>query len=175
MNKNAMTLSIPLLVIFTLLIVGASLFVFITQKGSIDKTINNAGFIEQIYERKILLDSYVQDIVSRASVGVNNEQEFIENAKKIISQDKIPVDLFIINKDNFIYFPEYPQIISQLKQENVQIITKDENKIINFSITFSIKDQFDGKETPYMLGLNKENKNVFSAVYTYKKSFEGVI
>jgi len=175
MNKNAMTLSIPLLVILTSLIVGASLFVFITQKGSIDKTINNVGFTEQIFERKVLLNNYIQDVVSRASVGVNNEQEFIENFKKIIKEDKIPVNLFIINKDNFVYFPEYNQIISQLKQENAQMIMSNNNKIINFGITLLIKDQFNGKETPYMLGLNKESKNVFSAVYSYKKSFEGVI
>lgn len=175
-DKSGSVIYIGLLVLFVLLIVSFALFYFSTNKADIQKTLYTAGFVGQIYERESVINIYLQEVFDKSAQGVGSEEEFILKAKNNFNNDKILVNIFVIDEKNNIYFPEYEQFITQLNKENVKIIEKNGNKFVRVSFIISIKDQLSGKENPYLLNNElKEYKNKFFAVYTYNKVFESKI
>ncbi|MEK6890765.1 MAG: hypothetical protein AABX03_01375 [Nanoarchaeota archaeon] len=169
-GKKGMTISIGFLVLLTLLLVGASLFLFVTEKSKINRTVNSVGFASQVAEREVLLNDYIQGVVNRAAKNTKTKDEFLTRFKDILDNDKIPTNIFIIGKDGLVYFPEYKQIIDQLKEENVELIKNGDKDIIKLKLSIEIKDQINGKlkdETEKSEFIDK-----FSFSYGYEKSFE---
>jgi hypothetical protein len=176
MNKNGNVLAVVLLVFIVLAIVGLSLFYFITEKTNIDNKIYSTTFLDQMYERQPLIDSYLQSVFDRASKGVNSKNEFIANAKTILKNDKMPVNLFVIEKDKFIYFPEYVQIVSQLDEGNVEIVSNN-GKLSNVQINLEIdlKDRLNNEFVQSGWVFSENPQTIFSASYTYKKTFVSTV
>lgn len=176
MNKKGNTISIALLVFLVLAVVGISLFYFISEKINIEQRIYSSNFLSQMYDRQSILDSYLQDVFDRAAKGSILKEDFIKNATTILKNDKIPTDIFIMKKDRFIYFPEYSQILSQLKPENIEMI-EENGKLIKMSIALelSLKDRLSEKDVPYALAQPKNPQTLFSVTYTYTKIFTGSV
>lgn len=166
LNKKAMTISILLLVLLTLLVVSTSLFYFITEKTSINKKINTIGFSEDVFDREILLNNYLQSLVEENSKGVKSEEEFIDRMKNALSFESIPVDIFIMDESGKIIFPEYTSIISSLNTDNVEL--SSEGGVLK-SVIFKTEFDIDSRE-------NKANgQGIFHLKYHYSKELIGVI
>ncbi|MBI2629389.1 hypothetical protein HYW74_04875 [Candidatus Pacearchaeota archaeon] len=176
-SKKGMTLSIVLLVFFTLLVVGFAIFSFLTQKSDVDKTIYSVGFIGQMYDREEMINTYLQDIFDEAAKETSSEQEFIEKSKNLISAGKFPKDVFIIDENNKVYFPEYSSIITQINEDNIEIFYENNQpKRINIPLEITLRDQSNGKNKIYLTSEDdKPYKNQFSAAYTYRRVFESAI
>jgi len=145
-NKKA-DIAITLLVFMTLLLVGASLFIFITKSKPIRETILNSRIIEVVYlsEEKVMF--YMTDAGEKAVQNGNFNREIFkqeiakynfddENLKKFqqyIAEDKFEV----INEGNLIKIKLNEFSISKPLVNKVGIVYKPsiEVEIIAIEIT----------------------------------------
>lgn len=158
-NKKGMVTSIGLVVFFTLLVCGVSLFFFVTQKNRIQDTIYVSIFTEQISKRELLLDSYLQTVTDRSAKNSKTKAEFISKFNNYLHNDKIPKDFFL----------EIAHVKEQLNEENVEL--SDTSVSGEVGKTFSLK--LNLVIVPYgQLNLPGQNVNKVSIEYDYDKAFQ---
>lgn len=82
MNKKGET-SITLLVLMTVLLVGATLFLFVMDSDDIKEEISDGRFLDEVYLKEAKLDFYVNEImedsIEKASYSMNFKNDFLGN------------------------------------------------------------------------------------------------
>lgn len=156
-NKKAMTVSVPILVLFTLLVVGLALFYFTTTKLSIDKKLDySQSALSSFYEKEFWIDFYIQDAAEKAAKSVSSKTEFISRFKIILDYYKYP--------DNSLILTELDEIKNKLNEDSVEIIEADGKKLIKLNVDINFKEDFKDKQ-----------ELIFSADYRYFKVFEAEV
>jgi hypothetical protein len=156
-TKKAMTVSIPLLVFMTLLVVGVALFYFETTKLGADKRLNYGNnALNSFYQKDYLVNFYLQDATERAAKNVNSKTEFISRFENILDAYKYPDGSLIVS--------EFEEIKKQLVDKNIDFIEVNGNKKATLKLDIVLKQDFFDN-----------NKFIFSADYRYSKVFEGEI
>lgn len=156
-KKGTMTVSIVLLVVFTLLLVSSALYMFITKNNSSYAKIYTPSALEDIYSKETQLNFYLMHFTENSAKGINEDDSnnikeiFLANFQKELDKYKTEGKFLI---------PEFSFVEPQLKEENV--IIKDNAIKIKFKI--KIEDSLKDKE-----------KEILSAVYIYEKEFQAQI
>ena len=148
LNKKAVSLSILLLTLSSLVLSGLSLFYFYSLNNEINEIIDLHTNIDKIYEKKDLVDFYVNDIFENCVKDfeiTSSEQAFLENFKNTLKNYK---------DENGNYFVEELQQLESVNEENIDI---NENTL-TLHLTISIKEEWPDIKT----------------VYVYEKRFEKV-
>lgn len=154
-NKKAgMEISIVLLVIATLVLTTFSLYTFYTKQKSIEEKIYITRFLEDIYSKEEIINFYIDNILEKSIKNSSgDENKIIENFKQELGNYK--------NKDGKFIVSELSQIEEQVSQDNIKI--ENGKAVAEFEIM--LKGNVAVKE-------KKAEKELFSAIYTYKKKFE---
>ena len=148
-NKKA-DVAITLLVVMTLVVAGAALFIFITSPADEENIkINTYKYLDGINEEATRINLIVQDIVEKSASGISTEKEFIDNFKKELNKYKDKQGSYVV--------PELEQVEEQVKEENIEL-DKDNGKI-SLELEITIKNEISD----------------FSALHTYKKKFSAEI
>lgn len=150
MNKKAISISISLLVLSTLILSVLSLYYFYIK----DKKISNfyIGDINKIYEKQELLDFYLGDIFDKSSKDFSFEQgkrEFLNKFKKELDNYKDKNELYPL------------EALRQAEQVNENNIELNENKLI-LKLELKLNQAYASKTEYYSIN------------YNYKKNFEKV-
>lgn len=161
-KKGATSLSILLLVIMALVLIAASLFVFVTGEGKIERKITDARAVENLYseEEKIrfFLEGFVEDVLVKSNYNINNFKENVKieirkyDAEDIQSlREKIEKGEFSANFDGAkLILTIEPEIKKSFKFEEQKYILKiipygKEEKENLISYTPEIKMEFEVK------------------------------
>ncbi|MFA5992406.1 MAG: hypothetical protein WC796_01725 [Candidatus Pacearchaeota archaeon] len=167
LNKRGMVLAIGVFVLMTMILIGAALFYFITEKSKIDKRFEGSSVLEEVYAKENLINFYVQDILDKAVQSKpKTSQELIIALKSSIGSYNInnPNPLTIEESQNpskYFFMPELLQVENQIDfPDRVKI----QNNKAFFTVDISLK-----KEIFY-----KGKKN-FDVTYVYTKTFESEI
>lgn len=120
-DKQAMALSIVLLVIMVFVIIGVCLIYFVLYVRGVGTTIHIPDKIDSLYTRENYLNFYLTDIFERSSKDFNfgqGKSKFIERFKNNLNDYK--------NKDGNYVVDDITQIETQINEGNVNL---DEGKI----------------------------------------------
>jgi len=156
-KKGGMSVSIALLVLATLVLSCFSLLMFYLREKNLQETIYISS-LEDIYSKEEQINFYINKAMGSAAEGSKNpefsEAYFIINFLAEISEYKL---------ENGFVVPELEQLKNQINEENIEY--NAESKIVSADFEIMLEDKIVVKE-------KKENKELFSASYAYKKKFE---
>lgn len=165
MNKKAMSLGITLLVMLTVLVLGAAIFTFLTQQNNITQNFHSAASLEKVYAREQILNFYVQNIIDRAALlsELKSKEEFIlalqkeaEKYRVFNSSDK---NIYIPSQiEQFDMLPELEQFEKQISADNIEIDGNHAKMRTEFLITGAIQDE--------------SGSDVLNVQYNYQRVFE---
>ncbi|MEK6830940.1 MAG: hypothetical protein AABX77_02830 [Nanoarchaeota archaeon] len=157
MNKKAISISILLLVISSLILSILSLAYFMTKNNDIKRTISFSNGIDEVYLKEDLLNFYLQDIFDKAVRdleaildSVDSGQAFINSFKKELNDYK--------DKNGNYPMKELQQAENQISEENVELT---DNKLV-LKLHLEIKKSY----------ISGEEGGTFT--YNYEKQFEKV-
>lgn len=143
-GKKGNSIAIVLLVLLVLLLVGTTLFIFVTEQSNVSENIASPLILtDNIDEKEKVLDLYLQDIVDQASRNSDNKGEFIQNMNLLLDSYKNS-DVSIVN--------EFEKISEELNEESVNLVG---NKFeFSFKIRLENSLSVNGKkqfsiESPY--------------------------
>lgn len=143
MNKKGET-SITLLVLMTVLLVGATLFLFVVDSANIKEEISDGRFLDEIYVKEEKLDFYVNEImessIEKSKNSLNFKEDFVGNFSYELEKCKKSEEL----DDEFL------QILNALNDLEIA------NEKVILRVNFPIKYETDS----------------FKAVHQYTKTFE---
>lgn len=150
-NKKAgMGLSIVLLVLATLILTAFALYTFYTKQSLIEEKIYATRFLEDMYSKEAQINFYIDNILEEAAESSEGrEGGLVDNFKTELDLYKGAGGSFIIS--------ELGQIAEQADESHIKI--EDGIATADFEITLRGKVEINNKES-------------FSAVYTYNKLFE---
>jgi len=149
-NKKGAPLAIVLLVVFALVISAAALFYFSVSERNINEKLHTSFALSKVYEQEKIADFYIQDVIDKAFAKSNNKEEFIANAKEVLSYYKDNNGNFAVS-----YFDE---IEEQLTPDKIEFSS---DKAVVKELKIIIRDSF-----------SRDNEKVLFATYSYVKSFE---
>lgn len=161
-NKKAMSISIVLLVLATLVLTSFSLLTFYLRKDKIQEEIHTTRFLEDIYAKEEQINFYINEIMEKAVQATKESENFEEDFPINFLNE---LDKYKIN--NKFIMQELEQVQNQVN-ENPDIFVIEENKEGEKTVkkvTAEFQIIIEDKVTV-------EDKELFSAVYTYKKTFE---
>ena len=147
-----MSIPIVFLVLATLVLTVFSLFVFSIRLSSLSKPLALAS-LDEIYAKEELINFYIDKIMEKSVKDFKleyGEQGFIDNFKQELARYK---------QGNDFVLEGLGQVEGQLKDENIEI--DEGNKKISLSLSMTV---FGGS--------SYKNTELFSASYTYRKTFE---
>jgi len=173
MNKKAVSIAVNLFVLLVVLLLVATLFYFITENNRVDLQFTQSVLATQVYERSYILEDYLQSVVEKSAKDCDSKEEFVNNFIDEMYFGKKDVDLFLIDSSNHIYFPEFSEIVSQVKEERVIINEVDNRKEFIIEFDFLIEDQLTGKEKSFFLVEDKSYRS-FLIQHNFVKSFSGL-
>lgn len=145
MNKRG-DISVLLLVLMTIVLTGAALFIFNTNTGSVGTEIINSRFLDKIYFKEDKIDFYVNEAIESSLFGFDrSEKDFVSKFKKEID-----------NYSETDVWNELEKIKNNFNEENVEISGNE--------VTVKISVKIDE---------NLEDKLIVSHLYekSFKKSF----
>ena len=131
MKKRA-NASIVFLVVMTVVLSGAALFIFNLNKGRVESEISDFAGLSVVYAKENQINFYIDEIIEKSAGNINNENEFIENFKK---------ELEAYRQNNGFFLKELEQIESQINEKNVEI---KENKVF-LKLQIKIDENFGDK------------------------------
>jgi len=147
MNRKAGPIDITLLVFMALALAGGTLLIFYLHGGYVSSKISDSRFLEETYIREGQMDFYVNEIMSRAIVNINDKNnpvpEFINNFE---------IELGKYKTNQSYVLSELVQL-ENISVDNVQFV---DGKII-FLMNINLKQDFEDK---------------FNVNYIYSKKFE---
>lgn len=137
--------AITLLVLMTLALTLATLYMFNTHVNKVSSTIQDSRFLDKIYYNEEKINFYTNEIVEKAiaSMKGKTKEEFIDNFKKELEKYK---------KNETYIVDGLSQLDEQLNVNNVEISDKE------VSISFNIK-------------IDEKYKEKFIVSYAYNKKF----
>jgi len=142
-KRGGVSISIVLLVIFTLVLVISSLTYFTTRSSGITKNLGNSFILERVNINVEEINFNIQNIVDRSFENSNSKEEFIDNFK-------LELEKYVI--DGKFIIPELSQLESQLNSD---------------SVVFSDK----GVEVSFEIKVQDKVGNEFLVDYKYTKTF----
>ena len=143
-NKKA-DLATTFLVFMTLIVAGATIFLFLTSSRNIEAKIVDARFMDDLYLKEEQLDFYISEIIEKAfekTKGNINQENFVNNFKIELGK----------YKKNGEYITEE---LGEIEKQADKINYDGENEIITAEFKF----------------LLTAKKEPFTAVYIYNKKF----
>lgn len=146
-NKKA-DVAITLLVLMTLVLAGATLFIFNIHKGKIETNIENYVFLNTVYLKENQMDFYINNILD----NIIKNFDVSEGRDKFIEKFKIELERYKQTGGGY--------IIKELEEVNKQVddlIFDDINKKIILNLDIKLDEE--------------PNQNMKIA-YAYKKTFE---
>lgn len=146
-NKKA-NISIVLFVFMTLVLAGATLFIFNINKGKIETRIQDYGFLNSVYLKENQMDFYINNILD----DVIKNFDVNEGGEKFIENFKIELEKYKQADGSY--------IVKELEKVNEQINTLVFDSV-NKRIIFNLDIRLD----------EKPNESIEIA-YAYKKTFE---
>lgn len=153
MNKKAVSISILLLVISSLILSITSLSYFSIKNRDIKKTIGVSNEIDKLYLKESLLSFYLDDVFEKTVKDfnyVNGKQVFIDNFKKELEKYK--------DKNGL-----YP--MTELKQ--AESISEENLELLNDKLVLRLK-----LELKEVYVKEYDESGIF--IYSYEKEFEKV-
>jgi len=149
MHKKAMSISLVLLVVVTLMLIGTSLVYFAYSERGENVILKIPSEIDSVYKSEAILNFYLREAFDKASIDITpntGKDVFIQKFKGELVNYKIT--------NNFNYIPEIYQVDSTINENNVNITSE------KISLT---------------LDITLENRNFDKGIYikyNYKKVFE---
>lgn len=141
-NKKG-EISIVLLVLMTLVLVGATLFVFNINLGKFKTKITNVRVLEEVYVVENQINFYINEIMEETlKNNKNNKKDFIDNFKQGLGKYKIGEEYLI-------------KELSQVEDQADNIIVEENSVFFDLRNVVIIRG-FDG----------------ISITYSYSKRFE---
>lgn len=153
MNKKAVSISILLLVISSLILSITSLSYLSIKNKDVKRTIGVSGEIDKLYLKESLLNFYLEDIFEKAVKDfnyLNGKRAFIDNFRKELERYKDKNGLYPIN--------ELKQV-ENISEENLEL---SENRL-GLKLNLELKEVYVD---------NYDEGGVFT--YNYEKDFEKV-
>lgn len=136
LNDKSGDIAITMLVFMTLVMAGASLFIFYIHDGLVVSQIQDSRFLDELYLKDNKLDFYLNDIMDKSVIKINNREdpipEFTNNFKIELSKYKI--------QGNFI-LDELSQVESQVTPENIHF----DGKVISITLNLNLKSSYEEK------------------------------
>ena len=129
-KKGGVSISVVLIVLFSLIISLISLFYFMTKNNSADASIDETEILEKVYSRQSVLDYYIQNIVDKSAKESVSREKFVDNFKSEIENYK---------DGNGFFAPELEQALNQI--DGSEIVVGDK---VSVKMNFVIEDEIDG-------------------------------
>ena len=132
MNKKGVSIAIVVLVLMTLVIIGAILYIFITHSDKIGTEIGDARVLNDFYLRENEINFYAYNIMENAALKTGKQgklevSNFVKNFKEELNNYK---------DDKGVYIFDFLSVIeNQVSEKNVVI--KDRKVSMNLGIKFS--------------------------------------
>jgi hypothetical protein len=146
-NKKA-NIAIVLLVLMTLVLAGATLFIFSINQGKIETKIQDYSFLNKIYLKENQMDFYINNILREVikTFDVNEgKDKFIEKFKIELGKYKQEDGKYIIEE------------LEKVNEQADALVFDNSNKKIILNLDIMLDE--------------KPNQNM-NIVYAYKKTFE---
>ena len=151
-NKKA-NIAVTLLVLMTVVLAGAILFIFYDNLKGIGIKITDSRYIDKIYVQENNIDFYTDLLMGQAIIGIDKEgdveTQFIDNFKKELDKYKDEKGEYLIE--------EFKKIEIFIKDKYVEV---DESNKISLSMDARLSSDF---------------KNRIYSSYSYSRIFEKTI
>ncbi len=171
MNKKGQPLSMGILVFLVLGVCLLSLFYFITLQNGVKEDFQTVDVAVGVYDKADLITFYLQDSVSRASLGIGNEEEFVSDFVIVLESYKYPDGEWI--------FPEFESVINNLDVGDVSISDGEVSVLLKVNVEDSLMKRGKVFESGFLVDYYGESselyEEVFSLSYDYEKEFIGEI
>jgi hypothetical protein len=127
MNKKSMSISVLLLVMLTIILIGASIIIFIVKDKNISSSMDLSNNIDRTHIKEVKLNYYLNEIFDNSVKEFKFEQGkdvLISNLKKELNKHK--------TTSGYYYTEGLEQVESQLN--NVDLTKEKISLLLNFNI-----------------------------------------
>lgn len=153
--------AITLLVFMVLLLVAATLFIFVSDSAKKDNDLTKIGLLGEVYAREEQINYYLQDITDKAGSESQTKEEFIKNFKSEFEKYKNPDGSYIMEEFNFIEF--------QIKDENFNF--DDKTKTFSAKFDISIKGTIGDAGNSFFVNYDYRKEST-TKIKPFESSFE---
>tara|TARA_Y100000310_G_scaffold339732_1_gene433360 strand:- start:612 stop:1067 length:456 start_codon:yes stop_codon:yes gene_type:complete len=135
MNKRA-DLAVTLLVLMTLVLTGASLFIFNSNTGKVKIEITDARFLDEIYLVENEINFYIQDMIENSIEKDITEEKFIQKFQIELEKHKDKKGKYIIE--------ELSQVKEKINENRLDVVIENNEVLIN-NLNIRIIRKFEDK------------------------------
>lgn len=176
LSNKAMSLSIVLLVLLSVLLTTTALFYFIISENKLNNEFYGTSSVKDISLRENLINYNIAQMVSYSSRNINSKGEFINNFNSLAEKYK-KIGGFYVSKEDKERWPfledknteSIAKLQEQLSEDDIELIQDEKGNIEGVKVTFYIVIE-NRLDEP--LGDNTGRKrNIFSVSREYAKSF----
>lgn len=148
MNNKKANITIPVLVLMTLVLAGATLLVFNINKGKIETNIGDYSLLNNVYLKESQLDFYINEVLDNVIKNFNineGKDKFIEKFKAELEKYKQEDGTYILGE------------LERIKEQADEIIFDSADRKIILNLDIRIDE--------------KPNQNM-NIAYAYAKTFK---